>query len=353
MEKVIGPVEALVTRMNNIDTNIKFTMEKGSVVPFLDVSFSLNSDKTLSTDIYYKSTDSHNFVNFFSFHPNKTLINVPYTLARRIVTICSDKDKRDFCLDELKGFLLQKKYPLEVINDAIKKASFLDRESLLSAIVQVKKSTIPFVHTHNDKNPNVTHAIIGGLEMMAPSQRMSSILNSNKVVAARRQPPNMRNMLFHSRYEGTNTKPQNGIFPCTPPDGPPRPGRKCICCDMLETGDTFNFAHHDKPFNILYPFTCETRGVVYVLICDGCGEMYVGKTDRSVRDRAGEHRRAISSGRYTLAVHKHINQCGAGVFSMAPFYKICPMERGFDLTLTWEDNFIKKFTPSPNRLRLN
>jgi hypothetical protein len=56
-------------------------------IPFLDVRFNLNIHKSLSTDIYYKETDTHNYVPFFSFYLHKTLSNIPYTLARHICTV--------------------------------------------------------------------------------------------------------------------------------------------------------------------------------------------------------------------------------------------------------------------------
>ena len=56
----LGDPQELLQVMNNLDPKINFTMEQGRKVPFLDVEFTLMSDNSLSTDIFYKETDSHN-----------------------------------------------------------------------------------------------------------------------------------------------------------------------------------------------------------------------------------------------------------------------------------------------------
>ena len=64
--------------------SFKFTVEKGkstckqnfdTFVPglnFLDVSIILHQNGRLETDIIYKETNSHDFLNYFSHHPEHT-----------------------------------------------------------------------------------------------------------------------------------------------------------------------------------------------------------------------------------------------------------------------------------------
>ena len=87
--------------MNSLNVKIKFTIESGKKVSFLYVEFTLRNDNSLETDIFYKETDSHNYVPFYSFHPQRTVTNIPYSLARRICTIVSNTGVRDTRLKEL------------------------------------------------------------------------------------------------------------------------------------------------------------------------------------------------------------------------------------------------------------
>ena len=78
--------------LNKLDSNIKFTMEESTdKIPFLDVLVK-KQDTELMTDIYYKLTDTHQYLHFNLCHPNHTKRAIPYNLARRICTIVSEED---------------------------------------------------------------------------------------------------------------------------------------------------------------------------------------------------------------------------------------------------------------------
>ena len=77
--------------LNDLNPNIKFTLESSDTkLPFLDVLV-IKEGTTLSTDIYYKPTDTHQYLHFGSCHPHHTKTAIPYNLARRLCTIVSDK----------------------------------------------------------------------------------------------------------------------------------------------------------------------------------------------------------------------------------------------------------------------
>ena len=57
------------------------------------------------------------------FHPKHTLKNIPYVLARRIKHIVSDETIRDRRWSDLRSRLSRLKYPMALINDAIRRAT--------------------------------------------------------------------------------------------------------------------------------------------------------------------------------------------------------------------------------------
>ena len=65
----------------------------------------------LSTDIYYKPTDTHQCLNFKSCHPRHVKNNIPYCLAKRICDIVIEKELREQRLKELTIFLRKQNYP--------------------------------------------------------------------------------------------------------------------------------------------------------------------------------------------------------------------------------------------------
>ena len=320
----LGDPMELFHLLNNIDEKINFTIEMGNSIPFLDVRFTLGTNGTLETDIYYKPTDTHNYVQFGSFHPHKTLTNIPFSLARRICLIVSDSDTRDHRLQELKGFLMQKKYPEAVIDSSIARASLLNREELLQSqshtLSQADNSSMPFVYTNNSSNPDVLNVVRRGMDILLPSERMRTVMKDKKVVAARRQPRNMKALLFRPRF-GTNQQQYPGsVLPCRKdPNRGKTCGRPCKCCDSIRECNSFCFEGSSEPFELRYHFTCDTRNVLYLVTCLKCGFDYIGKTEREVRERCSEYRLAIEKKNFSQGVHKHISECGGG-FCMTPFF---------------------------------
>ena len=69
----------------------------------------------LETDIFYKETNSHDYLNYFIHHPEHTKQNIPYNLAKPIIVFVSDEEKMNERLSELKTWLLSCSYPLTII----------------------------------------------------------------------------------------------------------------------------------------------------------------------------------------------------------------------------------------------
>ena len=193
-KKSLGDFRDFFDILNNVDAKIEFTMELGAKIPFLDVCFELK-ENVMETDIYYKPTDTHNYVQFGSFHPRKTLTNIPYSLARRICVIVSNTETRDKRLEELRFFLRRKKYPESVIDAGLAHARGLDRLTILSdaridhTANADANQNITFVHTNNCANPAVLDTVRDGLSILLPSQRMNKVMENKRIVAATCQTP--------------------------------------------------------------------------------------------------------------------------------------------------------------------
>ena len=108
--------------LNNIHPSIKFTMDvQDKELPFLDITI-IKENTQIITDLFYKKTDSHQYLIFNSCHPSHTKRNIPFNLACRVCTIVVDPSRRNRRLMELKSFLRKQKYPEHLIDTAILKA---------------------------------------------------------------------------------------------------------------------------------------------------------------------------------------------------------------------------------------
>ena len=95
-------------------------------------------------------------------------------------------------------------------------------------------------------------------------------------------------------------------------------------------------------------FNCESSNLIYVVICQGCKEEYIGETGCLVKERMSIFRQHIRELQYQkLAVEKHLRTCGDGKFYMFPFFKI--IQENKSLIKAYEDYFMKKFNPLLNK----
>ena len=95
------------------------------------------------TDLYRKETDRNQYLLTSSCHPAYVTENIPYSLALRIVRICSLPEAREKRFSELKGFLLSRNYRSGVVESAITKARQIERTVLLKRVKRKKATRSP------------------------------------------------------------------------------------------------------------------------------------------------------------------------------------------------------------------
>ena len=92
--------------LNSMHPAIKYTVEKPDIIKqngkdvqtlvFLSLLLHLDIDGNIWTDVYYKPTNTHEYLNYQSHHPTHVKDNIPYCLAKRTVNIiCSVLFKKD------------------------------------------------------------------------------------------------------------------------------------------------------------------------------------------------------------------------------------------------------------------
>ena len=87
----------------DLDEDLQFIFANLSTnMNFLDIDFKI-VDNQLILNLYHKPTDSYNYLNYTSAHPQHTKDNIALSLAKRIVRIVSDN--REEPLDALKKHL--------------------------------------------------------------------------------------------------------------------------------------------------------------------------------------------------------------------------------------------------------
>ena len=323
--------------LNSLHVDIQFKVQKSTVrLPFLDIMV-IKHWTSIITDIYFKSTDSKQYLNFNSCHPKATKINIPFSLARRICTIVSDTDVLKIRLQELASILRSRQYPIEVIKAGILKALRIPRNILLNTQKEVDENITPFISTYNPKNREVFGILKTNMDILKQDDAMNRLMKNTKIIKGKRQLPNLRRILINSEFH------ENTTSPCVSKCNEPRCG---LCKNIIE-GSRLKIK--SKTFHVRENMNCTVKNVLYVLICNGCNEYYIGQTGDKLRNRKTVHEQQIRDpSTRQMPVSAHIDNCckTEPKFSIFPFYKF--QNDDVSARLSKERYFIDVFSPNLN-----
>jgi hypothetical protein len=110
------------------------------------------------TSKYRKETDKAQYLLPNSNHPSHIFKNIPFSLALRLVRICSSKENLLKRIEELKLMLLFRKYNKGVIHATIKRALEKDRGEALKKVTKKNPNDrVICTLTFNPKLPSVSN----------------------------------------------------------------------------------------------------------------------------------------------------------------------------------------------------
>ena len=337
--KMNGDINVFRIWLSELDPQLNFTLDQnGSTVTFLDVKV-YTVDSKISTDIFYKKTDSRQYLDYKSCHPRHIKNNIPYNLARRICTIVSDDQRLKIRLSELKSYLKKCNYPESVIMNGIEKAMQIPKEKL-RAEKEKDNSTIekiPFISTFNPNIENNFQVAKSVTNFLKRNPATSGVFKNMEIINSRRQAKNLKDILTRAKF----TKEENIIKKVTKCNA-----KTCFLCKNIITGSVFKFTSGEI-ISINENMNCNTLNCVYVLQCCSCLKTYIGETS-DLRKRINIHR-DHSSKNSGLNVSRHLYNCASKLdikFRIMPIYKV--REDNTHLRRLKEKAFIDKFKPELN-----
>ena len=90
---------------------------------FLDCKVNL-FEKKLATDLYVKPTDTHQYLDYTSSHPEHTKKSIVYSQTLRLRRICSFETDFLKRKNEMKSRFLKTGYPKRLTDNEMKKVTF-------------------------------------------------------------------------------------------------------------------------------------------------------------------------------------------------------------------------------------
>ena len=294
-----------IDHMNSFHRTIKFTSEYSTTeTHFLDVVIR-KEENGLTTDLFVKPTDKHQYLHSTSCHPRHCKTSIAYSQALRLRRICSNDS--DFLRHSqvLKMHLVSRGHSSRALHQTIKKVKSMPRLSVLSEKPTNRdcaNKKIPLVVTYHPSLPPIRQITSANHHILHTSDCLQRAIPEEPMIAFRR-PPNLRNLLVRAEIPPTNDSSippiQHGMFRCT---------SRCVTCQehILES-DSFKShttgAHHKIRGHI----TCTTSNIIYLISCRICGIQYIGETKNSLKKRFYGHRSTVKTQKLDTPVGQHFN----------------------------------------------
>ena len=327
--------------MNLVHPSIKFTMSHTSnnkepnhlkcscppqdCIPFLDTSCQIR-DGRIMLDLHKKDTDKNMYLLPSSCHPPHQHENVPFSLAMRIVRICSLQESREKRFSELKQMFLDRGYRESIVEASIHKARNIPRNIALRKVVNPVSSKRPVaVVSWDPRLPSIDTIQQKHWRSMAQDPYLKKVFPEAPLVAYRRQ-RNLREILIRAKLP-----PPNQMRNQRQVKGMKRCQKNCLICPYIKEGR--DISEKEFTWKINQRISCQSNNLVYMIICtkENCQhkfkiqQKYIGETERKLKDRICEHIGYINTKKTEQATGQHFNLPGHSLSDM----KVTVLEQVF------------------------
>ena len=295
-------LEKFYEHLNSCHETIKFTMEKSRTeIAFLDTKVRLNKGE-LSTELYTKPTDSHNYLRYNSSHPKHVMKAIPYSQLTRIKRICTDQEDFVKYGKRLCHHFLRHGYPHDVVHSAMVKAGNLNRMDLLKPKCKAAtaEAFICITRYHPTCSP-IAEILKNNWEILARNKSTAWIFDSGYKIAYRR-PKNLRDLLVRARIKTDDEVSEQEPIRFGNCNNP-----RCRYCPKIVRHGRITNTAGKKYFWTYTNVNCNSNNLVYCLECKVCRIKYVGQTKNTIKQRFQQHFYLISKKSQAHYVSKHFN----------------------------------------------
>ena len=304
-------LKAFETHLNQCIPSIKFETDiSDTQVHFLDVTVTLtNATGEISTSLYTKPTDAHNYLSFKSCHPRNCKSSIPYSQFLRLRRICSDINDFTFHAREMTKHFLKAKYPPKIMQEAFSKAFHLNRHTLLNPPNKEDEATeldeIFLITTYHPGGRILGDIVHQNWDILDKSSSTREVLDW-KVTQGFRRPKNIRDLLVRALVQNP--------LDVKKVEYPPRKYKRNFCtrkgcryCNKLDTSGNIRSPITGRNYNTIRCCSCKTNNIIYCITCQICFKQYIGHTKRTLGERMCEHFRYITQHNSTHSVGRHFN----------------------------------------------
>ena len=257
-------LEIFLQELNNFNPDLKFTYDSNEKeIQFLDFKVKLNEGK-ISTDLYIKTTDRHQYLHFRLSHPNHTKRSIVYSQGLQVKVICSKKEDFLKHMRETKLWFLKRGYPENIVEQELGRVESFES----SRRANKKDKCVCLVATYHPLLQSIGRIFHRHLDLLYTDQEVERVFTPGPM-ASFRSAWKISSYLVRAKLYPSERRV--GSFKCG--------GRHCqVYFNVTET-ETFTSTSTNQTYKINHEFNCNETSLIYLLTCSKiCCKQYVGQT---------------------------------------------------------------------------
>ena len=295
----------IINNLNNYDPNSKFTQEYSKKeIPFLDLKVGIKNGN-ITTDLYVKDTDRHQYLHYTSAHPYHTKKSIVFSQALRLSRLCTFEKNFGRHMAGMKQWFAERDYPQDLINSEMNKVKFPYVENKYNN----KEKGIPFVVTFHPLLKSLGSIVKKNYYLLQMNDEVRKVFSLRPLVSFRTA-GKLSSYLVRFKLYPVEIKVGSCKYN----------GNRCHVCRSISEADTFTCSNDGITYKINHKFDCNEKCLIYLITCKKCFKQYVGQTVDTFRNRWNNYKdnaRKYERGQYCMQKHlyEHFDLPGHTSFS--------------------------------------
>ena len=332
----------ILQAFNSLHRNIKFTIESNidtGFLSFLDMELYMNEDK-VATRWYTKPQHSGNFIKGTEYLPENVKRNTLIERFRAVMIRSTEIKYARQGVHKVVEILLNNQHSLFKIMGAIRQAFVKNDNKLTTPYHSANNELLYDYDWREDKQLNYENSIA---EFEKPKPVLKIPYLGEQLKRSISEVINRFGRDQQVRVVYTSNKRLKFLTPMQSDNNRHNVDQRdfCIICQNIEGGDNFH---------------CASRVVVYQFECKLCHQIYIGKTNKTVKERVNAHFSLFKKGSNNspLWAHESIYHAGTTPTTLVELFerysfKIIEQNKDYVLNNVAEAEAISRLKPLINR----
>ena len=331
-------LESFLARLNTAHRTLRFMWSiSNERIEFLDLNIfkgrRFNTNRHLDISTHFKKTNTFQYLHFSSSHPRSVFKGLVKGEAIRFLRSNTDPHTYNKTINKFREHLFLRNYPKLFVDRILANITHSLRASYIPTLTpsltpspspNLTLNPSPSPSPSPSPNPSSSTIIPRLVTTYTPHLALIQLLRKHWSLVqddpslsllfpsppqlSYRRNPTLRDSLVKASLPGSS-RPPTGQVPPIPINRLEPCMIKCAdgCCKVCPKAEGRRILFStvsNTPYAFHETFTCTDTSLIYCIVCDKCGKLYIGLTSNSLKVRFRAHRHS-SETRKLIPLYRH------------------------------------------------